>query len=216
MLLGSFGSGASSALTAIALDAATTYRPDDIYFTAIDGDDEHQSLAPLRALLHCRSVTSSADIEGCRTVITTMSDELASRKAHPEAAATAPISLLLIDNVAPLMRSLQAAEFGHDVLRQLDVLLTDGPDVGIVAAISARREASLTEVMRNACPLRILLRGDDDALFHQLGVREHAIPTFVPGRGMLFPGGLEAQLVCPPVDLASALAKRSVTDLALP
>ena len=216
LIMGSFGSGASSALSAIALDAATTYRPDDIYFSAIDGDDEHQSLAPLRALLHCRSVTSSADVDGCRSVITTLSDELVRRKAEPETAATSPISLLLIDNVAPLMRSLQAVEFGPDVLRQLDVLLTDGPDVGIVTAISARREASLTDVMRNACPLRILLRGDDDALFHQLGVREHAIPTFVPGRGMLFPGGLEAQLVRPPADLASALARRSVTDLAFP
>jgi S-DNA-T family DNA segregation ATPase FtsK/SpoIIIE len=216
LVLGSKGSGTSSALIAIALDAANTYRPGDIHFSAIDGDEEHESLAPLRALMHCNSLTSSADAQACREIIADVAAEVSSRRANPQSAAAAPVSLLLIDNVASLLRALATSPFGEEVIAQLEEILTDGPEFGVVAAITARREVSLTDAIRQSCPLRILLRSDDDALFHQYGIRDHAIPTFVPGRGMLFPGGVEAQIVSPPANLASALARRSVTDLAMP
>ena len=216
LILGGHGSGTSSALIAIALDAAHSYRAGDIHFAAIDGDDEREPLAPLRALMHCRSLTAAADADACRAVIGGLVEELESRRASPDSAAAAPVSMLLIDNAASLLRSLAGASFGDETIHQLEQLLADGPELGIVAAITARRELSLTEVIRRSCPLRILLRSDDDTLFHQLGIRGHAVPTFVPGRGMLFPGGIETQIVCPPTDLASTLARRSVTDLAMP
>ena len=216
LILGGHGSGTSSALIALALDAANSYRTGDIHFAAIDGDEEHEPLAPLRALMHCRTLTAAADAEACHTVIRGLIDELEGRQAHPDSAAAAPVSMLLIDNAASVLRSFAGTPFGEEAVRQLERLLSQGPDLGIVAAITARRELSLTEVMRRSCPLRILLQSDDDTLFHQLGVRGHAVPTFVAGRGMLFPGGIETQIVCPPTNLASTLARRSVTDLAMP
>jgi DNA segregation ATPase FtsK/SpoIIIE, S-DNA-T family len=219
LVLGEFGSGTSSALVAIALDAAANYRPEEITFDVIDGSDDdrgHDTLVPLQALLHCRSVVSAADADKCREVIDRLHDEILRRSSGDNGSADGPTLVLLIDNIATLLRSIAATEFGADMLRRLHELLRRGPDVGVVIAIAARREGSLTAEIRKACPLHILLRDNDDTLFQQHGIRDHAIPTFYPGRGMVFPGGLETQLVRPPADLASALARRSITDLALP
>ncbi len=140
VVLGRPGSGTTTTLAMVALDLARAHSPDRVHLYGIDLDSGR--LAALARLPHCGAVTAPSDGERRVRMLRFLDEEIAARRACPDAAAR-PHVVLFVDGLAGLARA-------HDPVRDpephqlLSRIYSDGPAVGLRVAVSISRVADLS------------------------------------------------------------------------
>jgi S-DNA-T family DNA segregation ATPase FtsK/SpoIIIE len=186
VLIGSLGSGTTSALLAIARAWGRRHAVGEALLYVIDGRGDER-LGLLRELAQCGGVLPSSDVELVHRLLRRLADEIDRRL---DGRGGPPIALL-VDGLTSLRSSLSAVD-RLDTAAMLERVIRDGPPVGIVAALVVD-EASATATTIPASD-RWLFHTLDPSAARTLGLVGEPIPTGRPGRVRVSSSGLVAQL----------------------
>ena len=198
LMLGIAGSGTTTTLLALALSLAATWAPEQLEVYAVDygtGD-----LAVLDALPHTGSVIAADDRERQVRLIRHLRAELNLRRGGPPRRRI----VVLIDNLAALRAEFDDVE-GLELLDLLTRLYADGATAGIFFAVTADRFSTIPPAWSSVTTQRWLFRLPDPYDYVQAGLTRKDVPAKVPGRMVVLPGALQAQ-VGRPTPSAAAMA----------
>ncbi|MFC9201322.1 FtsK/SpoIIIE domain-containing protein [[Kitasatospora] papulosa] len=200
LIYGAGGSGASTALAALALTVASTTPPDQQHLYVLDmgaGD-----LAPLAHLQHTGAHIGSAERERQIRLIKLLRRELDARKARGPA--EFPEWLVLIDNLGALLSDFEKDVAGMNFVDELARVYADGPAVGIRFAVSADRFGAVPSAWSALTQTKLLLRLADPTEYGYFDVPRSAVPTYVPGRALVTATRQVIQIAWPGEDFALA------------
>lgn len=211
LIVGTGGSGKTTALRSLAIAAARQAPADDLVIFAIDCAS--RSLRVLGDLPHCSAVATGDDLEAITRIIATLTNELDRRRgvlsdlrvqaetlsAYLQAGNSMPRVLLLVDGyqtLGPMLNGMTADQTGlHDWLADLLRIVTDGRQVGIHTVLTADRRQSIPPLLISSIANRLVLRQADEG-----GYTDFSIPSIVakgldlpPGRAVR-PDGLTLQV----------------------
>ncbi len=167
LLVGTLGSGTTSALGTVAVAAARRWAPTELHVHVIDAG--RGDLAPLAGLPHVSSVVRLGEAERLARLVGRLAAEVDRRRLSPEAA-SGPRVLLVMDDW-------EAFATAHDVgpaaslLDELMRVIVEGPGVGVVTALAVGRPGGIGSRVLASFGRRWVLRLPDDADAAGLGVR---------------------------------------------
>ena len=196
------GSGTTTVAATAVLAAAHRWAPDDLHVHLVDlgaGD-----LVPLAGLPHVGAVVGADDRERQRRLLAELADELATRRARPDAARVR--RLLVIDGLAGFRARWDDVEPSSTWERLVDVA-TGGAAVGLHVLLTAEGPAATPHRLLTACAQRLVLRLGDAADHAAFGIAARAVPALTPGRGLLAPDATVVQVARPPDGLPAAVAR---------
>ncbi|HZX54575.1 MAG TPA: FtsK/SpoIIIE domain-containing protein [Ilumatobacteraceae bacterium] len=189
LLVGSAGSGVTSALALLGSVAATDDSGSHVY--VIDGRGD-PALAAFERSPRCGAVVRLHERERLIRLISRLGDEVARRVASPSGPRN-PI-LVLIDGLDAVRGALDdpdsAAEF-----ELLETILTLGPGNDVVIVGTTDRVNAVPSSVSAKCGQRWLFHLADPLDATGLGVAAADVPPAVPGRIFVSPLRLEAQLM---------------------
>lgn len=203
-ILGTGGSGKSSALRTIAVAAAVTVRGGPVRVYCLDFGSN--GLRPLEGLPHVGAVVRGEDEERLGRVMRLLRDTVAERSARYSAAQAdtiveyraragtpdEPRLLLLVDGIGAFREA-----FEHSVAAPWFTLLTqvatDGRPVGVHVVVAGDRPNSVPPSLGSTIQRRLVLRLASEDDYVMLGVPKDVLsPASPPGRGII--GKDEVQL----------------------
>ena len=199
VVIGGPGSGTSTTLAAVALDLCRTRTPDQVHVYAVDLDAG--VLSALEGLPHVGAVIAPTDGDRRTRLLRLLDDEVAARRAAGAGGAVDVV--LLVDDLAGLGRA-------HDPVRDTEPhdrfarIWSDGPAVGVRAAISIGRAADLAPDLAASAGVVLVHATSDAGDGLRFGLRQ---PTahLVPGRAIRVGDSLEVHVARPAAgDLAAA------------
>ncbi|WP_065963273.1 FtsK/SpoIIIE domain-containing protein [Curtobacterium sp. UCD-KPL2560] len=201
MLMGIPGSGTSTALTSIALQAARTTDPAELDLLVLDmgaGD-----LAPLARLPHTTAYVGSGPGAGelQARFLRHLRADLERRRASPGGRR----ALVLIDGLAALRDEYQDFE-GQQLLDALYRVYAEGPALGISFAVSTTRAKAVPSAMDEVTTQKWMFRLADPYDYASIGVRPKDVPPPVPGRFIDSTTKLQSHVATPAVPLDRAVA----------
>ena len=209
LIYGVVGSGASTALTTLALASAAATAPDRLHLYVLDmgsGD-----LAPLAELPHTGAYIGPAERARQIRLIRMLRGELNARKAGGAARgrrAGAPVRwLVLIDNVGSLRSELEKDFAGLAVLDDLERIFADGPAVGLYVLATGDRAGAIPSAWAALSRQKLLLRLAEPSDYAHFDIPRNAVPAAVPGRALVAATRQVVQLAYPGTDLASTVAE---------
>ena len=209
LIYGVVGSGASTALTTLALASAAATAPDRLHLYVLDmgsGD-----LAPLAELPHTGAYIGPAERARQIRLIRMLRGELNARKAGGAARgrrAGAPARwLVLIDNVGSLRSELEKDFAGLAVLDDLERIFADGPAVGIYVLATGDRAGAVPSAWAALSRQKLLLRLAEPSDYAHFDIPRSAVPAAVPGRALVAASRQVVQIAYPGTDLASTVAE---------
>ncbi len=206
LLLGVPGSGTTTALLSLALSLAARRPPDALELYALDfgvGD-----LAVLEALPHTGAVVQAPDRERQVRLLRRLRSELDRRRGLPRGTALTR-TVVLLDNLAAMRAAYDDVE-GLELMDLLARVHADGPEVGITLAITADRPAVVPLPIASVTTQKWLFRLADAFDYSAVGLSRTDVPAPVPGRAVLLPSRLQAQLGLPAAGLVAEVAARWV------
>lgn len=196
-IVGSTGSGVTSALLTLADRVLSDARSIDVYVIDARGDSRWSQVA-----LH----------PGCVATVRLHEAERRQRLIHRLGRQTcehergASRTLLIIDGLDALRRALDDVESAAEYAA-LEQVINGAAAAAITIVAGAESAAALPLSFLNACPARWVLHLNDAHDAALLGVAHSAVPARVPGRIAIAGSGAISQLVAPsPVSLAGPLA----------
>ena len=199
VVIGGPRSGTSTTLAAVALDLCRTRTPDQVHVYAVDLDAG--VLSALEGLPHVGAVIAPTDGDRRTRLLRLLDDEVAARRAAGAGGAVDVV--LLVDDLAGLGRA-------HDPVRDTEPhdrfarIWSDGPAVGVRAAVSVGRAADLSPDLAASAGAVLVHATSDAGDGLRFGLRQ---PTahLVPGRAIRVGDGLEVHVARPAAgDLAAA------------
>ncbi|MBO0732022.1 MAG: hypothetical protein J2P57_22370, partial [Acidimicrobiaceae bacterium] len=212
LIYGVVGSGTTTALSSIAVAFAATRSPDRGHIYAMDFGTG--GLAPLEHLPHCGAVIPATDRERHIRLVRMLRAELQRRRQLPRAVLDEePTIVLLIDNVEAFRAEFDDA-YGLGIIDQAIRLFSEGPDAGLYVAATANRVGGIPPALSAATPQKLVMRLADLGDFGSFSIPRRALPTFLPGRGLLVARTQVVQVAMPAPDLDAAVA--AVADAAPP
>jgi DNA segregation ATPase FtsK/SpoIIIE, S-DNA-T family len=186
-LVGSLRSGTTTALCAVIAAAADAEPPAALHVYAIDGRGQG-GLDALRVLAHCGAVVGVHEHERLGRLLRRLDAELGRRRAS--ARDDRADVVVAIDGLATL-RSTLAELDPVDGTSPLDRLLCDGPALGVTVVATLDPPAvSLLQRFGQRWVFHLDDPGDGPAL----GVPAARVPPPIPGRAVIVPAGLAAQV----------------------
>lgn len=196
LVAGSLGSGTTTAAITAVRGLTARLPPEALHVYVLDGRGDDR-LGALRALPHCAGVVSVGEPERLERVLRVLHDR--TRRRPPRA----PDVVVVIDGVPATRTAVDA--LGGDLHERLDEILADGPAVG-VTAIATTDQAVLPMALTARAPQRWIMRLADTAgaALFDLPVTEALGVAAPPGRLVMLPERLEAQVVAPEVSAAWA------------
>ena len=207
LIYGVVGSGASTALAALALANASAEPPDRLHLYVLDmgsGD-----LAPLAQLPHTGAYIGPAERARQIRLIRMLRGELNARKAGGAARgrrAGAPARwLVLIDNVGSLRSELEKDFAGLAVLDDLERIFADGPAVGLYVLATGDRAGAIPSAWAALSRQKLLLRLAEPSDYAHFDIPRNAVPAAVPGRALVVTTRQVLQIAYPGTDLASTV-----------
>lgn len=189
LFAGGPGSGRTSALRTLAVEAAARVAPDRLHLHVID--HAGGALADLAALPHCGSVVPDDPAITAR-LLERLTTEV-SRRRTSGTPGSDPALLVLLDGWEQF---LAAAERQADpgMVEALLGLLRTGPSAGLTLAVTGDRGA-LAPRLCSAIAQKLVLRLTDRADYALLGLPDQAVPARMPpGRAVRAEDGAELQL----------------------
>ncbi len=190
-LLGSFGSGTTTALVAVLATVLGAGR-DHVYVIDGRGDDRLDALGE-RAL--CGGVLRANELERIGRLLDRLVDELDRRRTEGRRPG-APGLVLGVDGV-PALRTVLDAPGGGGRWEQLQRIVVEGAAVGLTCVLTGERPAAMPGPLLAACTDRWVFHLDDPSEAGGCGVRPGAVPPAVAGRIVVASTGCVAQLAVP-------------------
>lgn len=209
LLLGVPGSGTTTALLALALVLAARWGPAELELHALDFGIG--ALQALEVLPQTGAVVLAHDRERQARLLRRLRGELNARRDGSGPPVDRPRIVLLVDELA----AMRAAYDDVDGLELLDVLArlhADGPAVGLCVAITADRPAAVPAAISAVTTQRWLFRLADPADHASAGLARADVPAALPGRAVLLPSRLQAQVGLPGPHLPAQVAARWVAE----
>ena len=212
LIYGAVGSGASTALAALALAQAAAQPPDRLHIYVLDmgsGD-----LAPLSRLPHTGAYIGAAERARQIRMIRLLRRELDVRRAggsvrgsgtHGMTQGAPPRWLVLIDNVGSLRSELEKDFAGLGVLDELERIFADGPAVGLHIIATGDRAGAIPSAWVALSRQKLLLRLADANEYSSFDVPRNAVPGYVPGRALVVATRQVVQICHPGAELAAAV-----------
>jgi S-DNA-T family DNA segregation ATPase FtsK/SpoIIIE len=197
LLFGITGSGTTTTLLALALSLAAAQPPESLELYALDygsGD-----LDVLDALPHTGSVIAADDRERQVRLIRHLRTELDLRRGSGPARRRI---VVLVDNISALRAAFDDVE-GLVLMDLLTRLYADGTAAGIAFAVTADRFSAVPPAWASVTTQRWLFRLPDPYDYAQAGLTRKDVPAKVPGRMVMTPGALQAQVGRPTPTAAS-------------
>jgi DNA segregation ATPase FtsK/SpoIIIE, S-DNA-T family len=200
VVVGSLGSGTSTALATVATRLAVASSATDLHLYILE---QGSTLAPLVALPHCGGRVNLGETDRVSRLLDLLADELDERLANDRADQSQII--VLVDGGAALRQYLLDHEHVADAER-FERIASSGPQVGIVIVLAADQSSSAPNSVISRSGERWVLSLNDPFDATMLGVEPRRALTGAPaGRGIAASTGREFQLVHPG-DLAEAVA----------
>ena len=198
LLVGAAGSGLTTTLATLALQATAAPVDPPTHLYVLDGAGN--GLRSLAGLAGVGDVVGPADRARQRRLVRRLGDELRDRRRRPDG--THPAIVLLVDDLGSLLRAWDDPL--DDVLDRLGELVADGTASGIHVVLAAERLGAVPVAWQAAAVQRWLFRAADP--FEHAG---HAVPAGPPGRVTALPSGHLGQVARPDAGLAAAVARAS-------
>ncbi len=202
-VVGSAGSGVTSALLTLADKTLSAEVGVDVYVLDARGDNRWAEVA---AHPGCIAVVRLHESERLQRLLHRL--RVQARGQHCDT----PVTLLIVDGLDALRKALDDVDAVAEY-EALEQILADASTAGITVVAGAESAAALPMSFLNRCPARWVLHlndAHDAALF---GVAFNLVPTPVPGRIAIAGSGMMSQLVAPRV---LPLATRTSTTTAAP
>ncbi len=181
-LIGTVGSGTTTALRTVAQAIATRFSPDDWQLYALDfGAGE---LAELDALPHVGGVVAASQREAQHRLVRELRRELDRRRdLGPAQLADEPRIVVLIDNLAAFLAEHEGVESAElsDAFRRL---FSEGPTVRLSFVVTGDRLGAVPHRLTSAVGRRLIMRLADPGDYGAVGLRAKALPAFLPGRAV--------------------------------
>lgn len=205
LFVGIPGSGTSTALSSLTLQAAQTYTPEELDIILIDlstGD-----LAPLARLPHTTAHISQAN-GGRETQLRAtrlLQAELSRRLAEPEK--EYPTILVVIDGLSSLKDDINSGDLSATPISEnLARIWTEGPDVGIYCAASASRHKAIhTKIADTTTQKWVFRLGGEYASIDGLSAKD--APPNIPGRCVINTTHLQTHVATPHDGTREAVAR---------
>ena len=194
LLVGAAGSGLTTTLATLALQATAAPADPPTHLYVLDGAGN--GLRALAGLAGAGDVVGPADRARQRRLVRRLGDELRDRRRGPDGAH--PAIVLLVDDVGSLLRAWDDPL--DDVLDRLGELVADGTASGVHVVLAAERLGAVPVSWQAAAVQRWLFRAADP--FEHAG---HAVPAGPPGRVTALPSGHLGQVARPDAGLAAAV-----------
>jgi S-DNA-T family DNA segregation ATPase FtsK/SpoIIIE len=186
-LIGSLGSGTTSALVAVATARCEALLPERCHLYVIDGGGDAM-LDGLDRLAHCGGVVKVQERERLARLLARLVGELDSRTETIDT--DRPQIVLLVDRLGAVRSALGTLDEAVQ-LAQLDRVLGEGPGLGITTAFTIDGTASAT--LMTPAGERWVFHIDDASIARGLGAGR-PVAADIPGRLRLASTGLHAQV----------------------
>jgi S-DNA-T family DNA segregation ATPase FtsK/SpoIIIE len=199
LVVGVPGSGTSTTLATVALEAARRWSPAACHVHVID---HGSSLGALAGLPQVGAVVGGDETERQRRLLEDLAEDLVERRRSPGAAA--PRRLLLLDGLGAF-RDTWADDPDGTWAAFLDVL-GRGPEHGISCAVVAEGASRAPHQVLSLCRQRLVLRLGDPSEHGLFGIPASLAPGSVPGRAVDPDGPTVLQVAFPARGLAAEVA----------
>jgi S-DNA-T family DNA segregation ATPase FtsK/SpoIIIE len=207
LVIGGTPAERSNALATLFVAATDRTPPDRLHGYVIDcATGPLNRLKALESLPACGAVASTDDPDRILRVLVQIVDELDHRAGRDHSSSAAHI-VLVVNDVGPLLRSLELGgefEQGRELLERI---ISSGPLHGITTLMSSASEHAAPTRMLGQFQKRIILHLDDRGAYRALGIEPGRIPVPIAGRAITLPDLVEIQIGIIS-DLASAVAER--------
>lgn len=197
LFLGIPGSGTSTALRTLALQAASVYNPEELDIVTLDFLEG--ALAPLQNLPHSvmYASKSSGGLEVQNRTIRLLARELKTRLENPNG--TYRTIIVLCDGFVTMIDDLSnGSTFDQQALSLFYRLWSEGASVGIHIAASAARYQTVPTLIRDITPQKWAFRFTDVSDYAGLGkLTRNDKPSDIAGRCALATTGLQTHIATP-------------------
>lgn len=187
-LIGSLGSGTTSALLSIAAAQCRTMPPARCHMYVIDAGGDSM-LDHLSDVAHCGGVIRVQESERLARLLRRLVDEIDDRISGGDG--DRPRIVLLVDRLGALRAALSSLDDALQ-LAQLDRVLAEGAAVDVITAFTI--DGGSTAAAMTPAGERWLFAVDDPAMARALGAGQ-PVASGTPGRIRIAASGLEAQVV---------------------
>jgi S-DNA-T family DNA segregation ATPase FtsK/SpoIIIE len=208
LIYGGVGTGASTALTALALGIADAQTPDTLHIYVLDLGS--RDLAPLAGLPHTGAYIGPGERARQIRLIRMLRGELNARKAGEGAAESRGGSparwLVLIDNVGSLRAELEKDFSGLSVLDDLERVFADGPALGVHVVATGERAGAVPSTWAALTRQKLLLPLSDPGDYGHFEIPRGAVPAPAPGRALVVATRQVVQIGHPGAEPAAAVA----------
>lgn len=191
-LVGSFGSGTTTALKSALVAAGGTPH---VYVLDARGDGR---LDELRALATCGGVVSVHDAERRSRLLRMLEEEMVARHSSASSPARRRPLVVAVDGLSALNAALSGPG-DMDEHARLVRILADGVGAGIHAVATFERPGAVPASMLASFGQRWLFHLDDPLDASGLGVKAAMTPPAIPGRILVTATRLEAQVAVLPI-----------------
>ena len=198
-LIGSFGTGTSTALRSVLITAGGEPH---VYIIDARGDG---GVAELGGLPSCGAVVGVHDVERRNRLLRLLADEVGRRQSDPSVLSGARPILLAIDGL-PALHAALGGQADLDDHARLVRVLADGVAVGLSTIATMERPAGIPSSMLSSFGQRWLFHLDDPSDAQGVGVRANAAPPAIPGRILVVGSRLEAQVAILPMPAPATAA----------
>jgi S-DNA-T family DNA segregation ATPase FtsK/SpoIIIE len=207
LIIGGSPAERSSALATLFVAATDRYPTERLHGYVIDcAPGQVSALGPLESLPACGAVASPDDPDHVLRVLARLDAELEYRGTLDHASTEAHL-VLVVNDIASLVRTLEPGgefEQGRDLL---DRLVTNGRLHGITMLMSSASEQAAPARMLGQIQQRIILHLDDRRAYRALGIESGRVPVQTAARAITAPDLVEIQIASI-TDLATAVADR--------
>ena len=193
-LIGAFGSGTTSGLSAVVTSICAAVEPGERHVYVVDARGDER-LDALGRLPHCAGVVRPHERERLTRLLDRLVGELDRRRAAGGRDAR-PEIVLAVDGISALRAMLDGPADGTR-WEQLGRVVSEGAAVAMTCVLTAERPGAVPAAVLAACAQRWIFHLDDAGEAISCGVRPVAVPAAIPGRLVVASSGCEAQLAMP-------------------
>ena len=223
LVLGSGGSGKTTALRSMAVAASVTPGGGVVHVYGLDFAGGQ--LASLEALTTVGSVVPGEDLDRVRRLVAHLTDVTNERSRRFSAASASrldqyrsltsspdePRILVVLDGLGAFRSVMEGSAENLQIFSQFQRLLAEGPAVGVHFVVTADRSLAVPASLASAFGRRLVLRLSDSDEYRALGLPPDVLTyDSPPGRGVFTDVQLEVQLAVFLSDDAAAAGETSV------
>ena len=206
-LVGSYGSGTSTALRSVLVAAADAH----VYVIDARGDGGVDGLGQLP---WCGAVVGVHDVERRNRLLRMLASEVGRRQATASAQHSEAPWVLAIDGL-PALNAALSGQADMEDHAQLVRILADGAAVGVSAVATLERPAGIGGSILSSFGQRWLFHLDDPAEAAGLGIKTAMTPPAVPGRIVVVGSRLEGQVAVLPLHRGPRANGRTESPMAI-